>query len=143
MQTLQSYIRDQYGHVPDNWLAWFCLNSDNERTAIWLDCKFDVPKRGLWLSESVVSLSVSQEKFERGYPGLLIFECKSLDAEEDELEKYAASSISQLLLMCICFQKILRPRRLESLARSNEFTPKHGILPPLNPLHHLGCRRCS
>ena len=91
MRTLQTHLHDQYGDIPDNWLAWLCLNPDNERTAIWLEQKFDVADRGHWLPDSVISLAVSQERSgtDPGYPGLLVFECTSLDEEEDELEKYA------------------------------------------------------
>ena len=106
MKTLRSSLQNRYGDVSDNWLAWLCLNPDNERTAIWLDQKFDVPETGQWLSESVIALFVSLVKVEHGYPGLLIFECKSLDAEDDELEKYAFTLPLPLLTDSISSENI-------------------------------------
>lgn len=67
------------------------MNSDNDRTAIWLEQKFDVPGSGQWRTENVFAISAALNEPSTpttGFPGLIIFECTPLEEVDDELERY-------------------------------------------------------
>ena len=64
------------------------MNPNNDKTAIWLEKKFNVPESGKWASETVFSVPVSTSPASKAYPGLIVFECTPLDEVDDEIEKY-------------------------------------------------------
>ena len=88
VRAIQGRVRDQAGDILENWVIWLCLNSDNDRTAIWLEQKFYVPDSGTWTSEYVFTIPASERPVTEGYPGLLVFECTPLEEVEDEIERF-------------------------------------------------------
>ncbi|TDL23447.1 hypothetical protein BD410DRAFT_746894 [Rickenella mellea] len=94
VKGVREHLRRRYGHGhqrdthPLNWGVWLCMNPDNDRTAIWLEQKFDVPESGDWESEAVFSIPlVPNAKGEKRYPGLVVFECLPLEDVKDDLER--------------------------------------------------------
>ncbi|KAI0086876.1 hypothetical protein BDY19DRAFT_908043 [Irpex rosettiformis] len=90
----KSDIHDSRYEYPQEWSIWLSLNSENDGTAIWLERKFDVPKSGGWVSESVFSIPLDHKNasqnpalIDTGSPGLLVFERTPLDDVDDPLEK--------------------------------------------------------
>ncbi|KAF9530689.1 SAC3/GANP/Nin1/mts3/eIF-3 p25 family-domain-containing protein [Crepidotus variabilis] len=83
MQTLKPQPTD----MP--WDIWLSLNPASDATAIWLERKFDMPDSGSWTSESVFSIPLSSTRTasQRGFPGLIVFECTPLGDISDDLEK--------------------------------------------------------
>ncbi|KAF8189987.1 hypothetical protein K438DRAFT_1676621 [Mycena galopus ATCC 62051] len=78
------------------WRIWLSLNPESDATAIWLECKFDVPgSGGQWETETVFSIPVAPKPpplspnsaADNGYPGVLVFECTPLEGVEDDLER--------------------------------------------------------
>ncbi|KLO12076.1 hypothetical protein SCHPADRAFT_436815 [Schizopora paradoxa] len=103
-----------YEQTPSNWRVWLSMNPDNDRTAIFLEQKFNVPESGDWESESIFSIPISEgEVTSESFPGLLIFECAPLDGIPDEIErKY------RVLDECSRLREII-----ESLPLLRHFTP--------------------
>ncbi|KAF7326366.1 Nuclear export factor [Mycena venus] len=77
------------------WRIWLSLNPESDATAIWLECKFDVPgSGGQWETETVFSIPVmskppphNPDSAAEGYPGVIVFECTPLAGVKDELER--------------------------------------------------------
>ncbi|KAJ6571869.1 hypothetical protein B0H19DRAFT_1131654 [Mycena capillaripes] len=76
------------------WRIWLSLNPESDATAIWLECKFDVPNSGgKWETETVFSIPVMSAPQPNsassldGYPGVIVFECTPLEGVEDDLER--------------------------------------------------------
>lgn len=88
------------------WNVWLSLNPESDSSAIWLERKFDVPKSGQWVSETIFEIplfpdldpSCSKEELktngkEKGKAkddwntGLIIFECTPIDHIRDDIEK--------------------------------------------------------
>ncbi|KAJ7336454.1 SAC3 domain-containing protein [Mycena albidolilacea] len=79
------------------WRIWLSLNPESDATAIWLECKFDVPgSGGQWEPGNVFSIPVASKPpplpipdstTAEGYPGVVVFECTPLEGVEDELER--------------------------------------------------------
>ncbi|KAL6310278.1 SAC3/GANP/Nin1/mts3/eIF-3 p25 family-domain-containing protein [Sparassis latifolia] len=72
------------------WRLWLTMNPENDRTAIWLEHKFDVPASGVWESENTFSIQGStavQDPPSHGSPGLIVFERTPLEGITDELER--------------------------------------------------------
>ena len=90
VKALNTQLRVRAGkdRLPRNWRTWLCTNPDSEQTAIWLEQKFDVPNSGVWESDTVFTIFCDEEAAGEGYPGLILFECTSLDGVTDEIEKY-------------------------------------------------------
>lgn len=65
------------------------MNPDNDKTAIWLEQKFDVPQSGKWESEAVFNIPVSATPPSQVFPGLIVFECTPLEEVNDEIERFA------------------------------------------------------
>lgn len=63
------------------------MNPESDATAIWLERKFDVPDSGQWASEFVFSIPVMDSADASDFPGLIVFECTSLEGVEDDLER--------------------------------------------------------
>lgn len=77
--------------IPHSWKVWLSLNPDNDATAIWLERKFDMPNSGSWLGELVFSIAANPDPGDDGNeqsPGILVFECTSLEGIVDELERF-------------------------------------------------------
>ena len=67
------------------------MNPENDGTAIWLECKFNVPESGQWESESIYSMPLSGVNPQLPpSPGLIVFECTPLDDVTDDLERCAS-----------------------------------------------------
>lgn len=66
------------------------MNPENDRTAIWLEQKFDVPESGTWESEVVFSIPIPPNPTREGFPGLIVFECTPLEEVADEIERYVS-----------------------------------------------------
>ncbi|KAK7046765.1 nuclear export factor [Favolaschia claudopus] len=78
------------------WRIWLSLNPETDATAIWLECKFDVPgSGGQWETENVFSIPIlarppplaPDTPIEEGYPGVIVFECTPLEGVDDDLER--------------------------------------------------------
>ncbi|KAI8969536.1 SAC3/GANP/Nin1/mts3/eIF-3 p25 family-domain-containing protein [Trametes punicea] len=70
------------------WCIWLSTNSVNDKTAIWLEHKFDVPASGHWVSENVFCIpTFDSSKEGQGSPGLIIFERTPLENVDDEIER--------------------------------------------------------
>ncbi|KAJ3510677.1 hypothetical protein NLJ89_g4539 [Agrocybe chaxingu] len=71
------------------WDIWLSLNPESDATAIWLEKKFDMPESGAWVSESVfaIPLSSARAPAQKGFPGVVVFECTPLGDVADDLEK--------------------------------------------------------
>ncbi|KAJ7615024.1 SAC3 domain-containing protein [Mycena polygramma] len=71
------------------WRIWLSLNPESDATAIWLECKFDVPgSGGKWETETVFSIPpLNATPSQDGYPGVIVFECTPLEGVEDDLER--------------------------------------------------------
>ncbi|KAH8113131.1 SAC3/GANP/Nin1/mts3/eIF-3 p25 family-domain-containing protein [Phellopilus nigrolimitatus] len=89
VKAIQTDLQKRQGHrhVPPNWTTWLCMNPDNDRTAIWLQEKFDVPNSGNWESEAIFSIPISANPSLEGFPGLIVFECTPLEGVKDEFER--------------------------------------------------------
>ena len=80
--------RLQPGAELPEWCLWLSLNSENDKTAIWLEHKFDVPSSGFWVSENVFSIPAFEKPEAQGSPGLVVFERTPLEGVDDEIERY-------------------------------------------------------
>ncbi|KAH9850464.1 SAC3/GANP/Nin1/mts3/eIF-3 p25 family-domain-containing protein [Lenzites betulinus] len=69
------------------WCTWLSTNSVNDKTAIWLDHKFDVPASGHWVSENVFCIPAFEAPEDQGSPGLIVFERSPLEGVDDEIER--------------------------------------------------------
>ncbi|KAI0327861.1 hypothetical protein GY45DRAFT_1436605 [Cubamyces sp. BRFM 1775] len=70
------------------WCIWLSTNSVNDKTAIWLEHKFDVPASGHWVSENVFCIPAFDTPVEQqGSPGLIVFERSPLEGVDDEIER--------------------------------------------------------
>lgn len=69
------------------WCIWLSTNNVNDKTAIWLEHKFDVPASGRWVSENVFCIHAFDAPEQQGSPGLIIFERSPLEGVEDEIER--------------------------------------------------------
>ncbi|KAF6752642.1 nuclear pore-associated protein [Ephemerocybe angulata] len=75
---------------PSTRQIWLSMNPESDATAIWIECKFDVPTSGKWLSEAVFSIPIGappEGAGAMGHPGLVVFECTPLEGIDDELER--------------------------------------------------------
>lgn len=65
------------------------MNVESDSTAIWLECKFDVPDSGEWLPDNIFSVPLLPESRHKskGSPGLIVFERTPLNDLHDVLEK--------------------------------------------------------
>ncbi|KAI0764227.1 SAC3/GANP/Nin1/mts3/eIF-3 p25 family-domain-containing protein [Trametes elegans] len=72
--------------LPD-WCIWLSTNSVNDKTAIWLEHKFDVPASGSWVSENVFSIPAYNPLEHQGSPGLIVFERSPIEDVDDEIER--------------------------------------------------------
>lgn len=88
MNVMRERFRAALSRHSASWNVWLGLNQNNDRTAIWLEEKFDVPSTGFWESEAIFSIHMRAKSREPFYPGLIIFECTPLDDIPDELERY-------------------------------------------------------
>ena len=68
------------------------MNPESDGTAIWLEKKFDVPASGQWDSELIFSIPLASSELSEGWPGLLVFECTSLEGMTDEIERFVHPS---------------------------------------------------
>ncbi|KAJ7749297.1 hypothetical protein DFH07DRAFT_829171 [Mycena maculata] len=94
LQIVRTLLKSKSAKPPSStlWRIWLSLNSESDATAIWLECKFDVPgSGGQWESETVFSIPVvpkrTPDASSDGYPGVIVFECTPLEGVEDELER--------------------------------------------------------
>ncbi|KAI0641637.1 SAC3/GANP/Nin1/mts3/eIF-3 p25 family-domain-containing protein [Trametes meyenii] len=69
------------------WCTWLSTNSVNDKTAIWLEHKFDVPASGHWASENVFCIPAFAKPEQEGSPGLIVFERSPLEGVDDEIER--------------------------------------------------------
>ncbi|KAI0820885.1 SAC3/GANP/Nin1/mts3/eIF-3 p25 family-domain-containing protein [Trametes gibbosa] len=69
------------------WCIWLSTNSMNDKTAIWLEHKFDVPASGHWVSENVFCIPAFEAPEDQGSPGLIVFERSPLEGVDDEIER--------------------------------------------------------
>ncbi|KAH9896060.1 SAC3/GANP/Nin1/mts3/eIF-3 p25 family-domain-containing protein [Cubamyces lactineus] len=70
------------------WCIWLSTNSVNDKTAIWLEHKFDVPASGHWVSENVFCIPAFDPPVQhQGSPGLIVFERSPLEGVDDEIER--------------------------------------------------------
>lgn len=69
------------------WCIWLSTNSVNDKTAIWLEHKFDVPASGRWVSENVFCIHAFDPPEQQGSPGLIVFERSPLEGVDDEIER--------------------------------------------------------
>ncbi|KAI0660057.1 SAC3/GANP/Nin1/mts3/eIF-3 p25 family-domain-containing protein [Cubamyces menziesii] len=70
------------------WCIWLSTNSVNDKTAIWLEHKFDVPASGHWVSENVFCIPAFDSPVrQQGFPGLIVFERSPLEGVDDEIER--------------------------------------------------------
>ncbi len=67
---------------------WLSMNTENDKTAIWLEHKFDVPSSGRWISETVFSIPAFKKPQAEDSPGLIVFERTPVEGVDDEIEKY-------------------------------------------------------
>lgn len=76
------------------------MNPESDATAIWMERKFDVPVSGQWISELVYSIPLSPVKEPEAFnnPGVIVFECTPLEDVTDDIERYAVSYFSLLLV---------------------------------------------
>ena len=88
VKVIQEFVRSRVDEIPSNWGAWLCINSSNDKTAIWLEQKFDVPESGSWESEIVFSIPISTDPAPTVFPGIIAFECTPLEEVDDEIERY-------------------------------------------------------
>ncbi|KAI0364876.1 hypothetical protein BV20DRAFT_955385 [Pilatotrama ljubarskyi] len=70
------------------WCIWLSTNSVNDKTAIWLEHKFDVPASGHWVSENVFCIPAFDSVEQQGSPGLIVFERSPLEGVDDIERKY-------------------------------------------------------
>ena len=68
------------------WTIWVSVNTENDKTAIWLEHKFDIPSSGQWISETVFSVSALKKPLDSDSPGLILFERTPLEGV-DEIER--------------------------------------------------------
>ncbi|KAJ7151013.1 hypothetical protein C8R46DRAFT_1123015 [Mycena filopes] len=93
LQTVRSLLKSKSrssSKSPSSpfWRVWLSLNPESDATAIWLECKFDVPgSGGQWETETVFSIPVAAKPPPEGYPGVIMFECTPLEGVEDDLER--------------------------------------------------------
>ncbi|KAL5512415.1 hypothetical protein ACEPAG_3407 [Sanghuangporus baumii] len=87
VKVIQEYVRSRVDEIPSDWGTWLCMNSSNDKTAIWLEQKFDVPQSGSWESESVFAIPISTEPSSIVFPGMIVFECTPLEEVDDEIER--------------------------------------------------------
>ncbi|KAJ7484620.1 SAC3 domain-containing protein [Mycena latifolia] len=96
LQTIRALLKSKSAKPPSAalWRLWLSLNPESDATAIWLECKFDVPgSGGQWETETVFSIPVvskpqrNAEPSPSGYPGIIVFECTPLEGVEDDLER--------------------------------------------------------
>ncbi|RPD53579.1 hypothetical protein L227DRAFT_581247 [Lentinus tigrinus ALCF2SS1-6] len=88
-QTVLDRLKKQLppkSELPE-WCLWLSVNSENDKTAIWLEHKFDVPSSGHWISEAVFSIPAFQKPEAQGSPGLIVFERTPLEGVDDEIER--------------------------------------------------------
>ncbi|EJD00557.1 uncharacterized protein FOMMEDRAFT_112104 [Fomitiporia mediterranea MF3/22] len=86
-KAIQDDVRSRVREIPASWATWLCMNPDNDKTAIWLEQKFDVPKSGNWVSEAVFAISASETPEKEVFPGLIVFECTPLEGAGDDIER--------------------------------------------------------
>ncbi|KAI0739914.1 SAC3/GANP/Nin1/mts3/eIF-3 p25 family-domain-containing protein [Daedaleopsis nitida] len=117
-QTILDVLKSrlQPGAELPEWCAWLSVNTENDKTAIWLEHKFDVPASGYWVSENVFSLPAFERPEAQGSPGLIVFERTPLEGVDDEIEK--------------------KYRVLDDCARLRDVI---GYLPPLDQRHYMPC----
>ncbi|KAJ7039915.1 hypothetical protein C8F04DRAFT_1085319 [Mycena alexandri] len=95
LQILRSLLKSRSRSASNSpssgfWRIWLSLNPESDATAIWLECKFDVPgSGGQWETETVFSIPVASKPpiTAEGYPGVIMFECTPLEGVEDDLER--------------------------------------------------------
>ncbi|KAJ6611001.1 hypothetical protein B0H10DRAFT_2058094 [Mycena sp. CBHHK59/15] len=96
LQIIRSLVKSKSARLPSSalWRIWLSLNPESDPTAIWLECKFNVPgSGGQWESETVFSIPVvatpprNPAAHPTGYPGVIVFECTPLEGVEDDLER--------------------------------------------------------
>ncbi|KAJ7669015.1 hypothetical protein B0H17DRAFT_1162276 [Mycena rosella] len=90
LQTTRALLKSKSAKPPSSalWRLWLSLNPESDATAIWLECKFDVPgSGGRWETETVFSIPVVSKPVPEGYPGIIVFECTPLAGVEDDLER--------------------------------------------------------
>ncbi|KAJ7442519.1 SAC3 domain-containing protein [Mycena galericulata] len=94
LQLIRTLLKSKSAKPPSSalWRVWLSLNPESDATAIWLECKFDVPgSGGQWETETVFSIPVIPKRTadipSDGYPGVIIFECTPLEGVDDELER--------------------------------------------------------
>ncbi|KAJ7236039.1 SAC3/GANP/Nin1/mts3/eIF-3 p25 family-domain-containing protein [Mycena rebaudengoi] len=77
LQIIRTLVKSKSARPPSSalWRIWLSLNPESDPTAIWLECKFDVPgSGGQWVSESPPPNPGSGN----GYPGIIVFECTAV-----------------------------------------------------------------
>ncbi|KAJ7136142.1 hypothetical protein C8R44DRAFT_769794 [Mycena epipterygia] len=90
LQTVRTLLKSRSTKSPSSafWRIWLSLNPESDATAIWLECKFDVPgSGGQWESEAIFSIPVVAKPPPSGYPGVIVFECTPLEGVDDDLER--------------------------------------------------------
>ncbi|KAI0357231.1 hypothetical protein OH77DRAFT_1422786 [Trametes cingulata] len=70
------------------WCIWLSTNTMNDKTAIWLEHKFDVPASGHWVSENVFCIPAFESVEQQGSPGLIVFERSPLEGVDEIERKY-------------------------------------------------------
>ncbi|TFK81944.1 hypothetical protein K466DRAFT_590907 [Polyporus arcularius HHB13444] len=88
-QTVVDRVKKQLqpGAELPEWCMWLSMNTENDKTAIWLEHKFDVPSSGRWISETVFSIPAFKEPQAEDSPGLIVFERTPVEGVDDEIEK--------------------------------------------------------
>jgi len=85
--TFLAAFRTHVGNLaPFDYCLWLSLNPENDRTAIWVERKFDVPNSGVWASDRVFSILLAPHVASHS-PGLVVFESSPLHGVDDEIEK--------------------------------------------------------
>ncbi|EJF59439.1 hypothetical protein DICSQDRAFT_156285 [Dichomitus squalens LYAD-421 SS1] len=104
------------GDELDDWCLWVSMNTENDKTAVWIERKLDVPASGYWVSENVFSIPAFKKPEGPGSPGLIVFERTPLEGTDDEIEK--------------------KYRVLDDCARLRDVL---GFLPPLDQRRYIPC----
>ncbi|KAI0707481.1 SAC3/GANP/Nin1/mts3/eIF-3 p25 family-domain-containing protein [Cerioporus squamosus] len=88
-QTVIDRVRKQLqpGTELPEWSMWLSMNTENDKTAIWLEHKFSVPSSGRWISETVFSIPAFKKPQAQDSPGLIVFERTPVEGVDDDIEK--------------------------------------------------------
>lgn len=116
------------------WCLWLSMNSENDKTAIWLEHKFDVPSSGRWISETVFSIPAFKQPEAQGSPGLIVFERTPLEGVDDEIERCVPWCIEDGVRRLI--RHFRKYRVLDDCARLRDVI---SALPPPEERHFMPC----